>query len=380
MKRKIAIIIVLTLVITAFATMSSTVARNNGKKPDWQSGNACFECEQAGGCGEFSWKIEGYENGVYDTNSNQFGNDPVSPPNNAIITISDSDGITFDWTSDQPVCAVIVKGGPSAKLYKYPDGAYEGTDLTAPVNPNNPHGKHYEISHIAFCWNKEEIIIFPPDGGNAYIGYEDRTGGDFDYNDFGMNMHVKETYINDCLSEIELSFTSLVKKAGDVHDIHLKRTFSDNTDYEYTITRSATAQGTEKAAGDYTGSGDLDIILFDSSKGVKKTVDIILTVTSCDDYYNEDPDAPRWDVNTFFENYDPWMYDKSYGPNSWHITDMQPANSKLPTQGYNVPYILVVPYTDWPAPDEAQTITDLYHDFDDYYRTQSPLYENWYQP
>jgi len=218
-----------------------------------------------------------------------------------------------------------------------------------------------------------------PEEGTAYIGYEDRTGGDFDYNDFGMNMYVQETYVTNCLSEIELEFESLTRLAGDRHDIHILRTLSGDTDYDYTITRSTVAQGNEKPAGTYSGSGDFDIVLFDTNYfTVGDTVTVNIEITGGCEAYNPTLTPPRWDLDPIWAFYDPWMYDKTHGPNTWNIGDWQAAVSPLPTTGYDVPYILVVPYTDWPAPGEQVTITTPYEDFDDYYDTGSP--EDWYMP
>jgi len=228
-----------------------------------------------------------------------------------------------------------------------------------------------------FPYQVECTITFP-DQGTAYIGYEDRTGGDFDYNDFGMNMAVQETYVNNCLKTIDLEFTSLVKKAGDVHDIHILRTLNPDVEYSYDITRSSSAQGTETPAGTgILGSGDLDITLFDSIYFTPgDTVSVQLEVSDgCQEYAV--PTPPRFDLDPVFGYYDPWMKDKSYGPNNWHIADTQPT-TKFGTPSINVPYILVVPYTDWPAPGEGVTITGPYPDFDDYYRNGSP--EDWYLP
>jgi hypothetical protein len=72
-------------------------------------------------------------------------------------------GSSFTWTildnSSTGVDAntVIVKGGPNAEVYSYPDAAdglnYYDTDsgLTAPINPNN--GRPYGLSHISFCFD-----------------------------------------------------------------------------------------------------------------------------------------------------------------------------------------------------------------------------------
>ncbi|MGD2061152.1 MAG: hypothetical protein PVF87_09825 [Acidimicrobiia bacterium] len=63
------------------------------------------------------------------------------------------DGQIFDWTSTVPVYQVIVKGGPGANVYDY-SGAFSGTGLHAPVNPNN--GNYYGLSHITFCWQQPQ--------------------------------------------------------------------------------------------------------------------------------------------------------------------------------------------------------------------------------
>lgn len=221
-----------------------------------------------------------------------------------------------------------------------------------------------------------------PEEGTAYIGYEDRpTGSDFDYNDFGMNMSLVETYTGGYLSSIHLEFEYVVRLAGDRHDIHIKRILDSATTYNYTVARSLVAVGTEIATGSYSGSDDFDVIVFDSNHhNPGETVEIDITITVGSEPYNPSVTPPRFDLDPVFFYYDPWMRDKSYGPNNWHIDDMQAAALPLPTTGYDVPYILVVPYTDWPTPAEAQVITNPYPDFDDWYSTQNATYEDWYLP
>ncbi len=241
-------------------------------------------------------------------------------------------------------------------------------------------GKNW-ATYIIYEW--QTTVTFPEEG-NAYIGYEDRTGGDFDYNDFGMNMYVLETYTNGFLKSIHLEFTSVVHLAGDNHDIHISRILSPDTAYTYTITRDHTIYGTETPeCTDSPGSGTFDIILFDSTDPnvVGKTVTIDITIATDTESYNPNPTPPRWDLAPVFAYYDPWMDDKSYSPNAWHIDDQQATTIfGDPSPGIDVPYILVVPYTNWPAPGEGVTITDTYPDFDDYYRTHNPIYKEWYMP
>ncbi len=104
----------------------------------WPSGDAASECGQTNCVADFSYKFDdwGDQDLPYD------GDYPVDGGN--VINISNNDGKTFDWTSEYPVCAVIVKAGTGAYVYYY-DGAYGDTGLVAPA------GK--DISHATFCYN-----------------------------------------------------------------------------------------------------------------------------------------------------------------------------------------------------------------------------------
>ncbi|MDK2834590.1 MAG: hypothetical protein PWP63_1677 [Methanolobus sp.] len=98
----------------------------------WTSGDAEVECEQAEGCEDGSaYKIEWGQG-----NDGDYG----------VITISGSDDKTFNWSSSEPVCAVIVKAGTAAYVYYY-SGAYSDTGLVAPADK--------EISHATFCYSDE---------------------------------------------------------------------------------------------------------------------------------------------------------------------------------------------------------------------------------
>jgi hypothetical protein len=131
---------------------------------DWKSGDAAFECSQTLCDADFAWKIDGSPNGDVDLQNDDAGDDNVNTDFPATITISNSDGVTFDWTMDHAVCAVIVKGGTDANIYYYGDGGSFGdTGLHAPLNPNS--GKYYDISHITFCFHY----------GDPDVCYQDET-------------------------------------------------------------------------------------------------------------------------------------------------------------------------------------------------------------
>jgi len=248
----------------------------------------------------------------------------------------------------------------------------------------------YDFKFGMTFWNWPEFtpVIPPPpttvtwpEDGTGYIGYEDRAGGDFDYNDFGMNMFIQETHEEDTgkVLEIYMEFEAVSHLAGDKHDIHIERSLAAPHDYDYTITRTRAAQGTEKAAGTYSSGGYLDVILFDTQYVQPGDIVTIHLVSTEDPQFYGPGIPPRWDLDGIWDFYDPWMYDRTISAER-HIGDWQAAASPLPTTGYDVPYILIVPYTDWPAPNEAQVITTPYPDFDNYYSTQSATYEDWYIP
>jgi hypothetical protein len=237
-----------------------------------------------------------------------------------------------------------------------------------------------------------DIVRFP-EVGTAYIGYEDRpTGSDFDYNDFGMNMEIEEMYADGVLESIYMKYTSVVNRAGDKHDIHIFRSL--NGDYTYNITRSDAATGTETPEVTIeSGSDDFDIVLFDTDRWpnndgqvMGQWVEIEITIDSDNeenlltDFVGGNPD--RWDLDDMFRLYDPWMNNRGHG-NQIYIDSWQDAASPLPLESdddFDVPYIIVVPVTDWDAPDEGQVITIPYPDFDEYYRTEDAQYEDWYIP
>lgn len=225
-----------------------------------------------------------------------------------------------------------------------------------------------------------DIVRFPLDG-NAYVGYEDRlTSSDFDYNDFGMKMELEETYADGILQSVFMKFTAVVNDAGDVHDIHIARPYKG--DYVYTITRSVPAVGTETAAGtDLLGSGNFDIVLFDTGNfpgmtGPDLTASVTIEITM-DEANNQNlltdyGIAPRFDLDSVFSLYNPYMANRTQ-VGSILLTSMFEIEP-----GVNAPLILVVPKTDWIPPAEGVNIATVYGDFINYYDTELAMYENWF--
>jgi hypothetical protein len=110
----------------------------------WQSGNAAFECTEAGGACGYTYKIDEWDE--------EFGmDDEYIPTEGNKITILNSNGSTFDWKSDYPVCKVVVKAGRGAYVYSYPNGAYHDEGLIG--------YKSKGISHVTFCYGEPTLVI-----------------------------------------------------------------------------------------------------------------------------------------------------------------------------------------------------------------------------
>jgi len=70
------------------------------------------------------------------------------------ITVTENasqDGV--DWTSQFPIDAVIVKGGPNANVYLYAPPSNGDRDLVTPTNENND--TPYGLSHVDFCFGND---------------------------------------------------------------------------------------------------------------------------------------------------------------------------------------------------------------------------------
>ena len=145
-----------TLIIAALMASMSLVALASGASvtptlyPSWTSGNGMAE---ANGLGyDFGYKIDSWDqtngmDGTYDVEFTPLGGDPIK----FTITISNSDGYSFDWASTYPINAVMVKGGTGANVFVYAPPISSDTDLYA------PEGKG--ISHVTFCWDIPDFVI-----------------------------------------------------------------------------------------------------------------------------------------------------------------------------------------------------------------------------
>ena len=173
----IGVLIVVAMLVTMLSSVVGATSVTPEPKPNWQSGDAYFERDQIGCKALYAFKIDDWDKV-----------DPFREHNtvegNTITITEKMGGISFDWESEFPVCAVIVKGGTSANVYKYEPGAYEGTNLFAPTNPKN--GKPYAISHVTFCFNPPAECYWK--GETAWsdgVRYNEEQGNWATYTEYG---------------------------------------------------------------------------------------------------------------------------------------------------------------------------------------------------
>ena len=129
----------------------------------WTTGDAGQECVVNLGY-DFGLKIDDWDGSIIGDYTGCYdgqGDDTCDPEFINTITITDNNGIYFDWMSAYPLRAVVVKGGPDANVFTYAgpfdpsSGVVADTDLYAPLNANN--GNPFAVSHASFCWNQTDI-------------------------------------------------------------------------------------------------------------------------------------------------------------------------------------------------------------------------------
>lgn len=137
-------------------------------------GGAGEECTAVGY--DFGWKVDAAApNGTYDSRTDQYGNTPIDDMYANVISISNSDGVFFDWEVDaHPLGAVLVKAATLINVFDY-DAAYLDTDVYSVVKDAAVYDEYgnmiedptfYDVSHVTFCWNEYE-------GGE--VCYQDET-------------------------------------------------------------------------------------------------------------------------------------------------------------------------------------------------------------
>jgi len=70
------------------------------------------------------------------------------------LEVSVVDDRVVTWSSESPIVAVIVKGGPAANVYLTPSTLRADSGLVAPVVAS---GQSADISNVTFCWDPDPI-------------------------------------------------------------------------------------------------------------------------------------------------------------------------------------------------------------------------------
>ncbi len=271
-------------------------------------------------------------------------------------------------------------------------------------------------ANSSYC-NPEHYPYF---GENGYIGIEDWINGDYDYNDFGFYFRIEEAITWACpggacgpyLTHITVTTTAKIFDSGMRHLIHLHRIF--NGGVHYTVSRTIPAypneltlfdgtKGKETLAGAYTSStGDIDVTLYNTAKyqypqkliNEEVVVDIsidnpLLNPRISGSYVRsyQIGSTTFHDLDPIMSQYDFWE-EGTQAKSRWHLKDTYPVDytlfqwlvpsSRIIPAGTVLPFLLVVPSTNWIPPFESSTMTGPYALFRDFYTTSTP--SDWYLP
>ena len=286
-----------------------------------------------------------------------------------------------------------------------PDGEYSftitetGTHTVTETDPagytsTTPNTVDVEVTML---YDQEITVNFGDTGGiceewHYYLSYEDACDNTFE--DFGMVFDVKEIYVNDYLTEVQMEFTSRIYDSTYDHLIHIKR--SINGASTVTVERPNPVPSpdpflgkNELPAGTYDYTGDVDLILFNTKKyaNPSKQMDEIVRVTiTVEDpqanpktegtpprQFQNEAEDPFYDLEPFWANYDPYM--ESNWIHGWAISG-RIYTTMFGSPGIYVPRILAIPEVDWIPPYTGTCIVQPYGYFDDYYRFGT--LENWW--
>jgi len=262
-------------------------------------------------------------------------------------------------------------------------------------------------------------VHYPYFGENGYLGVEDWYDGDYDYNDFGMYIRMEEVITYACnnnicgpyLTRVIVTTNAVIHDSSMDHLIHLRRPFTGA--YSYTVTRSVPADpnplvlfdgvsGKETPSGTYTGSGDLNVTLYNTAKYGRHQKNInenvVVDITLDNPLLNPrvtgkilrnytTGSSTFTDLDPIMSNYDFWEEGTLY-QSRWRLADTRPisltnqqsfgAYTKPIPAGTVLPFLIVVPFTNWIPPFESSTITGPYGSFLDYYTTGLPA--DWFIP
>lgn len=145
-------------VVVAGPASAAVAPRILTGNPNCATLNASADPAFSGVTSNFGLKIEAggqnaVPNGNYPLvnggNGKLTGGAPADPLNS--VTISNSNGTTFDWLASLGIDAVIVKGGDDSNVYVYTPEALADSGLLSPTK----NGGTPALSHVEFCYDYE---------------------------------------------------------------------------------------------------------------------------------------------------------------------------------------------------------------------------------
>jgi len=235
----------------------------------------------------------------------------------------------------------------------------------------------YPLRYVLFDFGRGAKVKSPRSCSRVKITRTYLTAGDgcdYDYNDWGMTMYEKHhTDATGDLTCMRLKFVGTTKLADYNHKIRLGIELDDTVGYSWEI-GYYTDEDVLSSSDSGTGSGDLDALIFESTKDSLGHY-TILTI-EFDDPVDEDLlDALPFDPYMYVINTDTEIH-IDY---TQTISDNDAEGSDPFIGGDEVPLILVIEDEDWTPPEEAENIWDAYEDFDDWIHSGMTDHEDWYK-
>lgn len=149
------LVIVLSIYIPVYAAsvLPQTMPGNDANPMDYTPPEGCFHYVIPNSNMEGSHTITFDENGFVDPEG--------AFSFTAVVGMEEGEEFTkvLSWSSNFPIYAVIVKGGPAFNLYQYDMSVRGDTDLVAPINES---GMPADVSHVSVVICPEDFPPTPP--------------------------------------------------------------------------------------------------------------------------------------------------------------------------------------------------------------------------
>ncbi|MCL2777604.1 MAG: hypothetical protein FWD73_06335 [Polyangiaceae bacterium] len=94
---------------------------------------------------------------LYSATRSGGANGTLNLGNGGTVTISNSDGVYFDWSATTPIAVVIVNGDAQrARVFSYNPAATSGERLVPPQNPDD-QDRQLPLYAIKFCFSDASV-------------------------------------------------------------------------------------------------------------------------------------------------------------------------------------------------------------------------------